>query len=92
MISKLNVIAVFEPTGKVEYYYDGVKDDEATETLTDLHTGDTVTAYPDKSKDGMYEVDKTDGLPMIVDDDYTKNVIKVYYKEKENGCNCPIFL
>ncbi|MCU0104042.1 hypothetical protein N4321_13750, partial [Longicatena caecimuris] len=82
LISKLNVIAVFEPTGKVEYYYDGVKDDEATETLTDLHTGDTVTAYPDKSKDGMYEVDKTDGLPMIVDDDYTKNVIKVYYKKK----------
>ena len=24
LISKLNVIAVFEPTGKVEYYYDGV--------------------------------------------------------------------
>ncbi|TCU62366.1 List-Bact-rpt repeat protein, partial [Longicatena caecimuris] len=85
LLSELNVIAVFEPTGKVEYYYDGVKDDEATEILTDLHTGDTVTAYPDKSKDGMYEVAKTDGLPMIVDDDYTKNVIKVYYKKKKTA-------
>ena len=91
LISKLNVIAVFEPTGKVEYYYDGVKDDEATETLTDLHTGDTVTAYPDKSKDGMYEVDKTDGLPMIVDDDYTKNVIKVYYKKKKTAVTVQYF-
>ena len=91
-VKDLSLIHIFfEPTGKVEYYYDGVKDDEATETLTDLHTGDTVTAYPDKSKDGMYEVDKTDGLPMIVDDDYTKNVIKVYYKKKKTAVTVQYF-
>ncbi|WP_196030031.1 hypothetical protein, partial [Longicatena caecimuris] len=35
LLTDLSLMAIFEPTGKVEYYYDGVKDDEATETLTD---------------------------------------------------------
>ena len=64
---------------KVEYYYEGEKD----ETLTDIYTaeyGSTVNTYKDKVKQ-KYHFDKTENLPLIITDDTETNIIKIYYKK-----------
>ena len=60
----------------IEYYYDEVKDDSATETgVADF--GSTVQ-YPDKAKDGfMFEY--ADPESLVIDLDPAKNVQKVFY-------------
>lgn len=66
----------------VEYYYDGEKDYSLTETLQAI-AGKTIDTYPTKQKEG-YVFDKTENLPLIVSTDETQNVIKVYYKARED--------
>ena len=64
---------------KVEYYYEGEKD----ETLTDIFTaeyGSSIKAYKDKIKP-KYHFDKSENLPLIITDDTETNIIKIYYKK-----------
>ena len=60
----------------VEYYYDGVKDDDATETGT-ADFG-TKVDYVDKVKEG-YKFDSTVPEELIIGLDPEQNVLKVYY-------------
>jgi uncharacterized repeat protein (TIGR02543 family) len=63
---------------KVEYYYNGYKDDELTETKT-AETLATIDKYEDKVKTG-YIFESIENFPLTVESDADKNVIKVYYK------------
>ena len=67
----------------VEYYYDGVKDEKATVTVTDESNlcGTVINTYTPKQKNG-YEFDKKENLPLTIQADESKNVIKVYYKKQ----------
>ena len=67
---------------KIEYYYDGVLDTSATETLQSIE-GKQIDTYPDKPKEG-YVFDRTENLPLTVSTDEIQNVIKVYYKPRED--------
>ena len=65
----------------VEYYYDGVKDEHATVTgESKLWCGTEINTYTPKLKDG-YEFEKTENLPLTIQADESKNVIRVYYKK-----------
>ena len=66
----------------VEYYYDDVKDKDATVIGESQMCGTEINAYTPKLKDG-YELDetKTTKLPLTIQADESKNVIKVYYKK-----------
>ena len=67
---------------RVEYYYDGVIDDNKTEVYTNILYGTKVDNYPDKLIDG-YKFDSYSGDITVADND---GVIKVYYvKEKEES-------
>ena len=65
---------------KVEYYYDGVKDDKKTETGS-AWCNDVIEEYIDKMPDAGYEHEKTENLPLTIGTNESKNVIKVYYKK-----------
>ena len=65
----------------VEYYYDNVKDENATESYTATYQ-DVIKTYEDKLKDG-YRFDKTENLPLTVTEVPENNVIKVYYVRKD---------
>lgn len=65
---------------KVEYYYDGEKDEHATVTgESKLWCGTEINSYTHKLKNG-YTFDK-DNCPLTIQADESKNVIKVYYKK-----------
>ena len=64
---------------KVEYYYDGVKDDKKTETGS-AWCKDVIRQYTDKTDVG-YEIEKAENFPLTIQADESKNVIKVYYKK-----------
>ena len=77
--------------GKVEYFYDGNRDDAAT-LVCEAAVGEVISAYPDKSKAGYRFVRDTG--PLAVGADSEGNVIRVYYeriKEKppEDGNDKP---
>ena len=63
----------------VEYYYDDVFDNTATETLS-AKRGSQITSYPPKQKDG-YKFKEDKGLPLTITENSANNVIKVYYEE-----------
>lgn len=66
----------------VEYYYDDVKDKDATVIGESQMCGTKINTYTPKSKVG-YELDetKTTKLPLTIQADESKNVIRVYYKK-----------
>lgn len=64
----------------VEYYYDDVKDKDATVIGESQMCGTEINAYTPKLKDG-YELDRVDNFPLTIKADESKNVIKVYYKK-----------
>ncbi len=79
-----NVIRVYyereEYAYTINYYYDGIKDDNATIKAT-LKYAESVNGYKDKIKTG-YKLDKVTGLTdgkLIITEDPSKNVIDVYY-------------
>ena len=64
----------------VEYYYDDVKDEDATVIgESKLWCGTEINSYTHKLKNG-YTFDK-DNCPLTIQADESKNVIKVYYKK-----------
>ncbi len=76
---------------KVEYFYDGNRDEAAT-LVCETAVGEVISAYPDKSKAGYRFVRDTG--PLAVGADSEGNVIRVYYeriKEKppEDGNDKP---
>ena len=62
---------------RVEYYIDGVKNDNLTET-GEADFGTVINSYTDKCPQG-YVLDKTENLPLTIGTG--ENVIKVYYKK-----------
>ena len=64
---------------KVEYYFDGILDENSTEIIN-ANKGDVIESVNDKIIRG-YELDKTENLPLTVSDE--DNIIKVYYKKAE---------
>ena len=70
---------VFEYT--VEYYYDGVLNEENTETYTTTYQ-DVIEIYEDKNIVG-YKLEKTENLPLTVSENPDNNIIKIYYIRKD---------
>ena len=64
---------------RVEYYYDNVKDDEATETNKAEYQS-VIDQYTDKVKPG-YKFEKVENKPLTIGTNKDENVIKVYYKK-----------
>lgn len=71
----------------VEFYYDGVKNEEETLTLTAKY-GDVIDSYEAEQEKGEYELDTAkgtngiEGLPLTIAE--TNAPIKVYYKKKSS--------
>jgi len=61
----------------VEYYYDGVKDESATEKGSALY-GTVIDSYIAKHKDGFC-LDLVENMPLTITHEADKNVIRVYY-------------
>ena len=75
----LTLYAVYCPVQlpyTIEYYYDGVKDDSATETGTAAF-GSTVP-YPDKAKED-FVLEGAEPETLVIDLDPAKNLQKVFY-------------
>ena len=76
-----NVINIHYVSGTyeytVEYYYDGKIDSEKTDKKNAKYNS-VVNYYEDKCDTG-YKLEKTEGLPLTIATDESKNVIKVYY-------------
>ncbi|MDO5340483.1 MAG: hypothetical protein Q4E78_10300, partial [Eubacteriales bacterium] len=81
-----NVINIHYVSGTyaytVEYYYDGKLDSEKTEKSSAKYNT-VVNDYTDKCDTG-YKFDKTEGLPLTIATDESKNVIRVYYVKDES--------
>ena len=82
-----NIIKVYYIKDKfnytVEYYYDGQKDEAKTATI-DATYQDIITEYEDKVIAG-YKLEKTENIPLTVQEYAGLNIIKVYYiKDKFN--------
>ena len=81
----MNIIKVYyvkwEFDYTVNYYYDGVLDEENTETKVATF-GDLIDSYIDKVKDG-YRLETVENIPLRVVDDPSKNIINVYYVRKD---------
>ena len=65
----------------VEYYYDGIIDEDKTDLLEGLY-GDIITTYTDKNIEG-YKLYKTINLPLTITENASQNIIKVYYERKD---------
>lgn len=76
-----NIIKIFYVKDQfeytVEYYYDGVKDDTATEYAESIY-GNKIRTYLSKANIG-YRLDTTQNLPLTITENEEKNVIKIYY-------------
>ena len=68
---------------RVEYYYDGIIDEEKTENKTAKY-GEELTKYTDKNKTG-YKFEKVEGMPLTITEIVENNVIKVYYVKDSFG-------
>ena len=63
---------------KVEYYYDGIIDDEKTIIVENVRFGTVISEFTNKAIEG-YQFEKTENYPLTVSTDNEANVIKVYY-------------
>ena len=88
----LMITPVFEKIEKtfatVHYYYDGIEDETATYTISDLNIGDKVETYTDKLRDG-YVLEKTENFPLAVSKDTSQNQIHIYYIKKNIDTDVP---
>ena len=60
----------------IEYYYNNVKDNDATES-GQAYKDDIIDTYTNKDKEG-YEFESVEGLPLVISST-EENIIKVYY-------------
>ena len=61
----------------VEYYFDGIIDDQLTEEYTALY-GDVISEYVDKTKENyILDINNPVNVPLVISE--KDNVIKVYY-------------
>lgn len=68
----------------IEYYLDGIKKEELTETNTAEYNKE-ISTYIDKIGDNSkYKLDRVENIGMKISTDEEKNIIKVYYISKEN--------
>ena len=76
-----NVIKVYYKRGEygytVNYYYDGVIDEEKTDSLQAVF-GTEITNYNEK-QEANYELEKVENLPLVITTNEESNVINVYY-------------
>ena len=63
----------------VEYYIDGVKDDNLTAGPTPAEFESRISAYTDKCPDG-YKLEKTENLPLTIST--SGNIIRIYYTKR----------
>ena len=85
LVSPTNTFNIYyrRPYGyTVEYYYDDVKDKDATVIGESQMCGTEINTYTPKLKDG-YELDRVENCPLTIGTDESKNVIKVYYKKMD---------
>ena len=66
---------------RVEYYYDGIKDESKTEVYTGTYEAE-ITEYEPKITE-KYELEKVENLPLTIGANEEENVIKVWYVRKE---------
>ena len=66
----------------IEYYYEGQIDESQTESLEAIE-GKVIDTYIDKPKDG-YVFDRVEGIPLTITSEEENNIIKVYYKARED--------
>ncbi|MBS5043229.1 MAG: LPXTG cell wall anchor domain-containing protein [Erysipelotrichaceae bacterium] len=76
-----NSLITKKTSAKVQYFYNGVKDEKLTELLTDLNAGDRITTYTDKNKAGFHFV-RAENLPLQLEEDADRNVINIYYESR----------
>ena len=67
---------------KIEYYYDGNLDDALTQTGEEIENK-VIDTYTPQLKEG-YVFDHTEGLPLTISTNTHNNIIKVYYKARED--------
>ncbi len=65
---------------RIEYYYDGEIDESLTQQMGPLVVGSVILTYPGQRKGG-YKLMRADVVPMTVDADAARNVIRVYYEK-----------
>ncbi len=65
---------------KVEYYYNGIQDEEETEEYEGTYK-EAIENYEDKIKEGYILVEVV-GIPLIIEAEEEKNIIKVYYAKE----------
>ena len=63
----------------VEYYIDGVKDDNLTAGPTPAEFESRISTYTDKCPDG-YKLEKTENLPLTIST--SGNIIRIYYTKR----------
>ena len=76
---------------RVEFYFDGVRDDEVTQTSEEEYGLPFVVA-PEESldhKDHHYVLDKIENNGVVIGTDPEQNVVKVYYALDEKGGEDP---
>ena len=66
---------------KIEYYYDGIIDEEETVSGNDYY-GNRISGYEDKIRDG-YKFEKDENTELIITEDESKNIMRVYYVKDE---------
>ncbi|MCI8655334.1 MAG: hypothetical protein HFJ48_05650, partial [Clostridia bacterium] len=67
---------------KVKYYYNGEEDETAIETGKATY-GTKIEGYTDKIKDG-YKFEKEENTPLIITENESNNIIKVYYVKRKD--------
>ena len=75
-------------TYEVRYYFNRELDESLTEKGTALF-GDKITSYTDKVKED-YTLETVENLPLVINEDESKNIINVYYKIDGQGVIEPI--
>lgn len=63
----------------IDYYYDNVLDIDKREIITNNKIDEIINEYKNKIEYG-YILDHVENIPLTIQKDITKNIIKVYYK------------
>ena len=67
---------------RVEYYFEGLLNEEASVIIGGNSKGKVIDSYEEKVKVG-YKLDRVENLPLTIKENEKENVIKVYYEKDE---------